>query len=200
MIRRYIRKVFEELLKEKKKDVAGVGRQVTGKKYEEVFHDEEMKNERRIISHAINNQSIDKVLDKNGKTYSISEAIEKNIDWIQIDVGFLTEEEKEQVLESCRYTVINGSHTVMGEIMGINAKPVIGMPVYDEHENNLKWAQEQNLGIMAKNKKQVILGVNNIKNNYNRFEEKLENFSNNFVANGAEYTAKIASETLENKK
>jgi hypothetical protein len=95
--------------------------------------------------------------------------------------------------------VINGSHTVMGEILGVNSKPVIGIPVYDEHTNNLRWAEEKNLGVMAKNKKQVIKAISTILNNYNRFQEQLDIFSKNFVINGAEKTAKIASDMLDKK-
>ena len=103
----------------------------TGERYEEAFHQSEMKNEKRIISHARDDPSIDSVLDKNGKKYSISEAVEKRIDWIQIDKGYLSEQEKETVLNLCKYAVVNGSHTVMGEILGNNAKPIIGIPIYD---------------------------------------------------------------------
>ena len=45
-----------------------------------------MKNEKRIISHARNEPGIDSVFGKDGKKYSISEALEKKIDWIQIDI------------------------------------------------------------------------------------------------------------------
>ena len=69
----------------------------TGQRYEEVFHESEMNNERRIISHANNDKSIDRVVGKDGKKYSIKDAYEKNIDWIQIDVGFLTEQEMQTV-------------------------------------------------------------------------------------------------------
>ena len=88
----------------------------TGERYEEAFHQDRMKNERRIISHAMDEPNIDRVLDKDGNKYSISEALEKQIDWVQIDKGFLSEQEKETVLDSCKYAVTNGSHTVMGEI------------------------------------------------------------------------------------
>nr|AIF23178.1 hypothetical protein [uncultured marine thaumarchaeote SAT1000_13_B06] len=47
------------------------------------------------------------------------------------------------MLNECQYAVINGSHTVMGEIMGGGAKPIIGMPIYDEHTNQIKWAEEK---------------------------------------------------------
>ncbi|KAF6248784.1 MAG: glycosyltransferase, partial [Nitrosopumilus sp. YT1] len=104
-----------------------------GQRYEEVFHETEMKNERRIISHAKNDKSIDKVVGKDGKKYSVLEAYEKKVDWMQIDIGFLTEHERQTVLKGCKYAVINGSHTVMGEIMGVSSKPIIGMPIYDEH-------------------------------------------------------------------
>ena len=103
----------------------------TGKRYEEVFHETDMNNERRIISHAKNDKSIDRVVGKDGKKYSIKDAYEKKIDWIQIDVGFLTEQEMQTVLAGCKYAVINGSHTIMGEVMGMNSKPIIGMPIYD---------------------------------------------------------------------
>lgn len=173
---------------------------VTGKKYENVFHKAEMKNEKRIISHARNDPSIDRVLGKDGEKYSITEAFERKIDWIQIDVGLLTEAEKHTIFRLCKYAVINGSHTTIGELIGANAKPIIGIPVYDEHTNQLKWTEERHLGILAKNEKQVLKGITKIKNNYNKYQEKLAEFASNFVGNGAEKTAKIASEILENKK
>ena len=172
----------------------------TGEKYEEVFDQDDMKNEKRIISHAKNDSSIDSVLGKDGKRYSISDAFEKKIDWIQIDIGFLSEQEKESVLETCRYAVVNGSHTVMGEILGGKSKPIIGIPVYDEHENNIKWAETQNLGILAKKTKDVIKGIKILQADYGNFEGNLAEFSKNFLANGAENTAKIAVEILEEKR
>ena len=172
---------------------------VTGKKFEEIFHDEQMKNKKRIISHARNDPLINKVIGKEGKKYSISDALDRKIDWIQIDVGFLSEAEKQTVLKFSNYVVINGSHTVMGEIMGVNSKPVIGIPVYDEHTNNLRWAEGKNLGVMAKNKEQAIKAINKIINNYNNFQEQLDIFSKNFVLNGSEKTAKIVSDILDTK-
>ncbi len=170
---------------------------VTGKKYEEVFHDSEIKNEKRIISHAKHDSSIDKVLGIDGKRYSITEALEKKIDWIQIDVGYLSETEKQTVLKFCKYAVINGSHTVMGEILGVNSKPIIGIPVYDEHTNNLKWAEDKKLGIIANNKNQTIKAIKNMNENYNGFQEEVRSFSKNFLINGSEKTAKIVNEVLE---
>ena len=146
------------------------------------------------------NPDIDSVLGKDGRRYSISDAFEKKIDWIQIDIGFLSEQEKESVLETCRYAVVNGSHTVMGEIIGGKSKPIIGIPVYDEHENNIKWAENQNLGILAKKTKDVIKGIKILQEDYGKFESNLAEFSKNFLANGAENTAKIAVEILEEKR
>ncbi|RMW38726.1 MAG: glycosyltransferase [Nitrosopumilus sp.] len=172
----------------------------TGQRYEQVFHKDEMKTEKRIISHARNDPNIDSVIGKDGKRYSISDALERKIDWIQIDVGFLSEQEKDTVLDLCKYAVVNGSHTVMGEIMGGKTKPIIGIPIYDEHTNNIKWAQEKNLGILATKTKQVIEGISRIRENYAKFEESLNEFSKNFVPNGAENSAKIAAQTLEEKR
>ncbi|MHA7733531.1 glycosyltransferase [Nitrosopumilus sp. S6] len=172
----------------------------TGQRYEQVFQQDEMKNEKRIVSHARNDPKIDSVIGKDGKRYSISDALDKKIDWIQIDIGFLSEQEKDTVLDSCKYAVVNGSHTVMGEIMGGKAKPIIGIPIYDEHTNNIKWAEEKNLGILATKTKQVIEGISKIRENYEKFEESLDEFSKNFVPNGAENSAKIAAQTLEEKR
>ena len=172
----------------------------TGLRYEQVFHQDEMKKEKRIISHAKNDNKIDSVLGKDGRKYTVSSALEKKIDWIQIDIGFLSEQEKETVLNLSRYAVVNGSHTVMGEILGGKAKPIIGIPVYDEHTNNIKWAEEKNLGVLAMKTKQVIESISKIKDNYNKFEENLADFSKNFVPNGAENTAKMAAIILEEKK
>ena len=172
----------------------------TGQRYEQVFHQNEMKNEKRVISHARNDSTIDCVLGLDGKKYTVHDALERKIDWIQIDIGFLTEQQKESVLNLTKYAVVNGSHTVMGEILGGKAKPIIGIPIYDEHTNNIKWAEEKNLGILAVKTKQVIEAISKIKDNYNKFEENLDDFSKNFVPNGAENTAKIAAEILEEKK
>ncbi len=172
----------------------------TGQRYEEVFHETEMSNECRIISHAKDDKSIDRVIGKDGNHYSITEAYEKNIEWIQIDIGFLAEYERQTVLKECKYAVINGSHTTMGEIMGNSGKPIIGMPIYDEHTNQIKWAEERQLGVLAENKKQVIQAIEKIKQNYNKYQESLEEFSRNFNGNGAKNTSKIVSETLEKNK
>jgi hypothetical protein len=170
---------------------------ITGKKYEEAFS--HMKGEKRIISHARDDPSIDKVKGADGKTYSISEALEKKIDWIQIDVGFLSESQKETVLEKCDYAVINGSHTVMGEIIGIKGKPIVGIPVYDEQTNQIQWAQEHKLGILANNSKQLVAGITRLKENYDSFADSVKQYQKNFVSNGARATAKLAAEMLNSR-
>ena len=172
----------------------------TGQRYEEVFHQDEMKREKRIISHARNDPNIDSVLGIDGKKYSIPEALDKKIDWIQIDIGYLSDQEKDTILNLCKYAVVNGSHTVMGEIMGGKSKPIIGIPIYDEHTNNIKWAEKKNLGVLAVKTNQVIQGIAKIKENYDEFEDSLHEFSKNFIPNGAENSAKIAALTLEEKK
>ena len=74
------------------------------------------------------------------------------------------------------------------------------MPIYDEHTNQIKWAEEKQLGVLAETKKQVIEAIRIIRQNYDRYEQSLEEFSKNFNGNGAENTAKIVSEILERKK
>jgi len=171
----------------------------TGERYEEAFHEQEMKNEKRIISHARNDTEIDRVVDKHGKKYTISDALEKKIDWIQIDKGYLSEQEKETVLTKCRYGVVNGSHTVMGEILGKHAKPIIGIPIYDEHTNQIRWAEERKLGLIANNRKQIINAIKKIKENYAEFEGSVKQYSKNSHGLGAENAANIVSEILEGK-
>ena len=170
---------------------------ITGKKYEEAFT--HMKNQKRIISHARADSSIDTVKDASGKTYSISEALEKKIDWVQIDIGFLSESQKETVLEKCDYAVINGSHTVMGEIIGIKGKPIVGIPVYDEQTNQIQWAQEHKLGVLANNAKQLVSGIAYLQKNYDSFVDSVKQYQKNFVANGARTTAKLAAQMLESR-
>ncbi|HYL66445.1 MAG TPA: glycosyltransferase [Nitrosopumilaceae archaeon] len=170
---------------------------VTGKKYKQVFRANEMRNEKRLISHAKNDPTIDRVTGRDGKVYSFSEAFDKKIDWIQIDVGFLSEQEKNTVLDLCKYVVINGSHTAMGEILGMKAKPIIGIPIYDEHTNQIKWAEDKRLGVLATNKKQVIAAIHKIQKNYEVYLEHVTEFARGFNRNGAQNTAKIISEMLE---
>ena len=172
----------------------------TGERYEEAFHHPQMKNEKRIVSHARNDPNIDRVLDKDGNEYSISEAYEKGIDWIQIDKGFLSEQEKNTILERCKYAVVNGSHTVMGEILGEHAKPIIGIPIYDEHTNQINWTQEKNLGIFAQNREQIVEAVSQMHENYDEYFDSVKEFSVNFNGNGVSNTAKIAMEILEGRK
>ena len=143
----------------------------TGSRYRQIFAMPEMAGERRIVSHARDDPAIDCVTGRDKRRYSVSEALEGKVDWIQIDIGFLSEQEKESVLERCLYAVINGSHTVMGEILGGKSKPVIGIPIYDEHTNQLRWAQERNLGILARNARQAVEGIRRIRSSYATFQE-----------------------------
>jgi len=53
---------------------------------------------------------------------------------------------------------------------------------------------------LAENKKQVIKAIQMIRQNYNKYQEGLAEFSKNFGGNGAGNTAKIVSEILERKK
>ncbi len=171
--------------------------ETTYKTYQKIFQAEEMSKERRIVSHAKNDPSLDKVLGRDGRTHSIYEALEKKIDWIQIDIGFLSEQEKDTVLNLCKYAVTNGSHTAMGEILGGKSKPIIGIPVYDEHTNQIKWAQDKNLGILATSTKQAVNGIIKMHRDYNKYQERLQDFSKNYNQNGAENTVKIISQLLE---
>jgi hypothetical protein len=173
-------------------------KKITLENYVKSFQSNELTSERRILSHASNDPSLDKVLGRDGKTYSISEALEKRVDWIQIDVGFLSEQEKDTVLSLCKYAVINGSHTAMGEILGGKAKPIIGIPVYDEHTNQIKWAQDKNLGILSTTAKQTVKAVYKINREYNKYQENLLEFSSNYSAGGTKKTVKMISEMLEN--
>lgn len=172
----------------------------TGERYEEAFRRDEMAHERRIVSHARDDPGIDSVLGADKKRYSIADAYDKKIDWLQIDVGFLSEEEKETILTLCQYAVVNGSHTVMGEIMGGKSKPIIGIPIYDEHTNNIRWAQDKNLGILAVNIDKAVSGIATIKENYETFEESLSKFSKNFIPDGAENAARVAVATMQEKR
>ena len=47
---------------------------------------------------------------------------------------------------------------------------------------------------------QVVGAISKIKENYEIFEENLNEFSKNFVPNGAENSAKIANQILEEKR
>ena len=87
----------------------------------------------------------------------------------------------------------------MGEILGKYRKPIIGIPIYDEHTNQIRWAEEKKLGVMAKNRKQIIIAIQDIKENYSEFQDSTKEFSKNFDGNGAENAANIISEILKGK-
>ena len=172
----------------------------TGRRYEEAFRAEGMGDERRVVSHAGRggggSAAGTVVTGRDGRRYSVEEALERRVDWIQIDAGFLSEDEKDDVLDGCRYAVVNGSHTAMGEVMGGKAKPVIGLPVYDEHTNQIRWAQERNLGVLANNAGQVVGAIRRIREDYSAFEDALNGFARNFVGGGAQKAAGIAAQLL----
>lgn len=172
----------------------------TGRRYEKIFAEPYMKDKRRVVSHARPDPSLNSVLGYDRRKYSISEAYEKKIDWLQIDVGYLSEAEKDTVLDRCRYAVVNGSHTVMGEILGDKGKPVVGIPVYDEHTNNLKWAEHHGLGVLANNTRQVISGISRIYDDDASFQEPLADFQKNFASEGASNAAQMAVEILEQQR
>src|SRR2546428_4364109 len=90
-----------------------------------------------------------------------------------------------------------GIHTSMGEILGGKAKPIIGIPVYDEHTNQIRWAQDRRLGILATTVRQTIKAVSEIHHNYNKYQENLFEFAKNYDRHGTENTVKIVSEMLE---
>ena len=171
----------------------------TGKRYEQVFGRDEMRTERRIISHARDDPAIDAVIDSRGNRYTLEQAVEKKVDWVQIDVGFLSEGDKNAVLDACDYAVINGSHTVMGEIMGGKAKPIIGVPIYDEHTNNIRWAHERGLGVLASNTKQIISAIQNIRKDASGYAGRLAEFAKNFDGRGAQNAADIAHRMLQER-
>ena len=171
----------------------------TGRRYEEAFRLGGMGRERRVVSHARADPGIDCVTGADGRRYGISEALDRKVDWLQIDVGYLTERERHTVVDGCRYAVSNGSHTVMGELLG-RGRPVIGMPVYDEHTNNVRWAEERGLGVLARGPAQAAAAVARIRRDYARFEEALAGFAAGFARDGAENAARAAREALEAKR
>ena len=88
----------------------------------------------------------------------------------------------------------------MGEILGNHRKPIIGIPIYDEHTNQIQWAEEKKLGIMAHNRDHIVQAIDTLRNNYDSFQDSVQEFSKNFNGDGAENTASIVSEILEDKK
>ena len=104
------------------------------------------------------------------------------------------------MLDLCKYAVVNGSHTVMGEILGGHAKPIIGIPIYDEHTNQIEWIKEKKLGLFAQNRGQIVEAVKQMYENYEEYTDSVKGFSRNFNGNGVSNTTKIVSEILEDKK
>ena len=88
----------------------------------------------------------------------------------------------------------------MGEILGSHAKPIIGIPIYDEHTNQIEWIREKKLGLFAQNRNQIIEAIREMHENYEEFASSVKEFSKNFNGNGVTNTAKIVTEILEDKK
>ena len=53
---------------------------------------------------------------------------------------------------------------------------------------------------MAHNRAQIVQAIYTLRSNYDSFQDSINNFSKNFNGNGAENTAKIISEFLQDKK
>ena len=169
----------------------------TGRKFEEAFRAGALGSEKRVVSHARADAPGARVTGTDGRVYGVSEAYEKKVDWVQIDIGFLGESDKAAVLAGCRYAVVNGSHTVMGEVVGGAAKPVVGVPVYDEHTNQVRWAEERGLGVLARDAAGIAAGVARIRSEYDAFAGRLAEFSRGFSDGGAARAADVAVRTLE---
>ena len=169
----------------------------TGRRYEEAFATDALRGEKRVVSHARRDASVDLVTGADGRTHTIAEAYEKKVDWVQIDVGFLPEADRKAVLAGCGYAVVNGSHTVMGEVMGGAKKPVVGVPVYDEHTNQVRWAEERGLGVLARDAGGIAKGVARIRGERDAFGGRLAEFARGFDGGGAGAAAGAALRALE---
>lgn len=168
--------------------------EATGRRYREAFG--HMGSRRRIVSHADPSAPTTVTL-RDGSEVSVPEALDKKSDWVQIDAGFLSEAEKDAVLEGCSYAVVNGSHTALGEILGVKSRPIIGMPVYDEHANQIRWAQERGMGLMARDGRGAAEAAARIMDGRAGFQDALKEFSKGFVSGGARGAARIAAEALK---
>ncbi len=169
----------------------------TGAKYESAFADPRMRDCRRVVSHARPGAPIDRVLDRDGGTHTVSEALEGGVDWLQIDVAFLSERERETVLDRCSHAVLNGSHTAMGEVLGLKAKPIVGVPIYDEHTNQIAWAQDRGLGVLARRPSEIAAAASSMLDSPGAFAGPLRSFAASFEAGGARRAAGVASEMLD---
>ena len=88
----------------------------------------------------------------------------------------------------------------MGEILGSHAKPIIGIPIYDEHTNQIEWTRERKIGLFARNRVQIVEAIREMYENYEEITDSVKEFSRNFNGNGVSNTTKIVSEILEDKK
>lgn len=169
--------------------------EATAKRYREAFGQESMARERRVVSHA-DPSAPTTVTCADGSRISVPEALDKKSDWIQIDAGFLSEAEKDAVLEGCSYAVVNGSHTALGEVLGVKSRPIIGIPVYDEHANQIRWAEERGMGLSARDGRGAAAAVARLRDGRAGFQDALAGFAKGFVGGGAGGAARIAAETL----
>ncbi|MDA7941045.1 MAG: glycosyltransferase [Nitrosopumilus sp.] len=157
----------------------------TWQTYREAFA---ASGDRRVVSHAGAGQ--DSVTGRDGRTYDISEALERRVDWVQVDAGFLSASQMRSVVDGCRYAVVNGSHTAMCEILG-RGRPVVGIPVYDEHENNIRWAEENGLGALAGTAGEAARAIEAIRHDHGRYEGALGWFQEGFDPGGAAAAARL---------
>ena len=168
--------------------------EATAERYRQAFGF--MGGKKRIVSHA--DPAVPTVVTcSDGSKVSVAEALDRKADWVQIDAGFLSEPEKDAVLEGCSYAVVNGSHTALGEILGVKSRPIIGMPVYDEHANQIRWAEERGMGLAAKDGRSAAEAADRILDGRGGFQDALDKFSKGFVHGGASGAARIAAEALE---
>lgn len=169
----------------------------TGARYEAAFADPRMRDCRRVVSHARPGAAIDRVLGRDGSVHTVREALERGVDWLQIDVAFLTEDERDAVLQRCSHAVVNGSHTAMGEVLGVRRRPIVGVPVYDEHANHVSWAQDRGLGVMARTPREIAAAASAMLSSAGDYAGALSAFAASFEAGGARRAAAAAAALLD---
>lgn len=169
----------------------------TGARYEAAFADPKMRDCRRVVSHARPGAAIDRVIGRDGTSHTVREALERGVDWLQIDVAFLTEAERDAVLGRCSHAVLNGSHTAMGEVLGVWRRPIVGVPIYDEHANHVSWAQDRGLGVMARTPREIAAAASAMLSSAGDHAAALASFGASFEAGGARRAAAAASALLD---
>ncbi|RNJ72016.1 MAG: glycosyltransferase [Thaumarchaeota archaeon S13] len=169
----------------------------TGAKYEAAFADPKMRDCRRVVSHARPGAAIDRVIARDGGVHTVREALERGVDWLQIDVAFLDEGERDVVMDRCAHAVLNGSHTAMGEVLGTWQKPIVGVPIYDEHANHVSWARDRGLGAMARTPSEIAAAASEMLASPRDHAGALADFGASFEAGGARRAAEAASALLD---